>query len=295
MGYQPRIRSPKRASGDFKKSLRERRRDKKHLQKHGDRSIIEEKHVITEQELSEVTLKRLHTLGNQRFGSSPFSEHFDRWLSTVAAVLYEFESYPNLSLDDQYVMERSDALSSIKQQLEEKRRKEACIDQETKNLSDAKNRLKQINTEYSSKIKAIKIRKNSEIKRLNSIINHLEREQDSIIQLKTGFFRGISRKEKERREIEVSQQLNDKQRELELVILNFIAEQRLLREEYERKREPELAHIKFFQKKVADLETDGSLEERWFACEALVDAVNTFLQRKAVKSRNSLKADPTGN
>jgi chromosome segregation ATPase len=245
---------------------------------------LEEKHETTEREISEVTLKRLHTLGNQRFGSFPFSEHFERWLNNVAAILAEFESYPNISLDDQFIMERSNALSNIQLQLEDRRHKEACVDQEMRNLSDARNRLKQINTEYSTSIKSIKDRKNSEIKRLYSIINRLEKEQNKIIRTKTGVLRGISKKEKEQREIEIAQKLNENQRELELVMLNFNAEQSVLREEFERKREPPLEQIKFFKKKIAELDDDGSLEERWFACEALIDAVNTFLQRKALQS-----------
>jgi hypothetical protein len=44
-----------------------------------------------------------------------------------------------------------------------------------------------------------------------------------------------------------------------------------------------LCSRRFFQKTIDAMETDGSLEERWFACEALADAVNTFLQRKAIQ------------
>ncbi len=263
--------------------LREKRKDRKHSQRRTGKQKREDKHNATEREVTEITLKRLHTLGNQRFGSSPFSEHFDRWLNNLVAVLGELESYPSISLDDQFVMERSEALSTIRQQLEDWHSKEASVDQEIKKLSDAKNRLKQINTEYSIAKKAIKDRKNSEIERLHSRINLLEREQECVIRVKTGFFRGISGKEKEQREIEIAQQLSGKQRELELVILNFSAIQRELREAYERKREPELEQTRFFQKKIAELEEDGSLEERWFACEALIDALNAFLQRKATQ------------
>ena len=45
-----------------------------------------------------------------------------------------------------------------------------------------------------------------------------------------------------------------------------------------------IEEIKKYQKHIDDLEEDGSLEERWFACEALSDAVNMFLQRKSVRT-----------
>ena len=72
----------------------------------------------TEREVSELTLKQLHTLGSQKFGSSPFSEHFDRWLTNVTVVLDEFKSHPNIGVDDQFVNECAQTLSSIKNQLE---------------------------------------------------------------------------------------------------------------------------------------------------------------------------------
>ena len=138
--------------------------------------------------------------------------------------------------------------------------------------------------EYSTKIGGIKSRKNREIKRLQSSVDSLKKEQDRIIRLKTGFFHGISKKKREQKEIEVTQQLSDKQNELELLMLDFAAVQKEARDEYENKRAPVLKQIRAFQKIGEELETDGSLEERWFACEALIDAVNTFLQRKTVKA-----------
>jgi len=68
-----------------------------------------------------------------------------------------------------------------------------------------------------------------------------------------------------------------------LVMLDFSAQQKEHRNEYERKREPVAEQIKRLKKLVRNSEVDGSLEDRWFACEALIDAVNTFLQRKATQ------------
>ena len=155
----------------------------------------ENKHAATEREISEGTLKRLHMLGSQKFASSPFSEHFDRWLTNVEAVLSEFESHPNISVDEQFVRERTETLVDIKLQLEGRRHKEASLDQEIKNLSYYRIRLKQINTEYATMARAIKAPKNLEIKRLYSVINRLKNDQDMVIRIKTGFFRDVSKKE----------------------------------------------------------------------------------------------------
>ncbi len=283
MGYQPHAKSPRRAIHEYRKPLREKGKDRKRIHRRVGRPSREEKPTATEKEISEGTLKRLHTLGNQKFGSSPFSQHFDRWLTDVTIVLSEFESHPNISVDDQFVRERSQTLSIIKQQLEDRRRNEASLEQEIRNLSDSRKSLEQIDTEYVTMMRAIKTRKNREVKRLYRIIDSLKKEQEKVIQMKTGFFRGISRKDREQKEIEIEQELDNKQREFELVVLDFNARQKKLREEYERRREPVVEQIKKFKKLFQNLETDGSLEERWFACEALVDSVITFLQRKATQ------------
>jgi hypothetical protein len=284
MGYQPRVKSPKGAIHQYRKPLREKRKDRKRIRRGVGRSILEEEHTATEREISEVTLKRLHTLGIQKFGSSPFSEHFDRWLMNVETVLGEFESHPNTNVDNEFVKECTETLATIKRQLEDIRRKEASLDQELRNLSDWRSRLKIINKEYATFTGEIKGQRNREIKRLYATINQLKKEQDKIIRMKTGLFHGVSKKKREQKEIAITQEVNDKQTELELVMLDFNTKQKELRADYDRKREPVTEEIKKFRRIVRKLETDGYLEERWFACEAFIDSVNTFLQRKATHS-----------
>ncbi len=287
MGYQPRKKSPKGAIHEYRKPLREKRKDKKRLRRGVGGQYQEEKQPATEKEASELTLRQLHTLGTQKFGSSPFSEHFDRWLTNVTAVLEEFKAHPNISVDDEFEAECTQTLSSIKQQFENMRRKEATLDRELNNLSDWKSLLKLINKEYATSTGAMRGQRNREIKRLSTVINQLKKEQDEVIRMKTGFFHGVSKKKREQKEAVIMQQLNEKQTELELVMLDFSVKQKELRSEFERKREPVVEEIKKFRKIIQVMETDGSLEERWFACEALIDAVNGFLQRKATQPNNS--------
>jgi small-conductance mechanosensitive channel len=286
MGYQPRIKLPKGAIHGYKKSLREKRKDKERIRRGTAKPIGEEKHSATEREVSELTLKQLHTLGSQKFGSSPFSEHFDRWLTNVTAVVEEFKSQPNICADDQFVKECAQTLFNIKKKLEVICHKETALDQELSNLSDWRSRLKQINKEYATLKGAIKVQRNREIKSLYCVINRLQKEQDEVIRMKTGFFRGISKKNRERKEIIVVKELNDKQTELELLMLDFSAKQKELRAEYDRKREPVLEEKKKFRRIIQTMEIDSSLEERWFACETLIDAINSILQRKAAHSSN---------
>ncbi len=283
MGYQPRIKSPKGAIHVYKKTLREKRKDRKRVGRGTTKPIREEKQPATESEVSQLTLKQLHTLGSQKFGSSPFSEHFDRWLTNIIVVLDEFKSHPNIVADDQFLNECAQIFSSIKDQLEVIRRKETALDQELNNLSDWRTRLKQIKEEYATLTGAIKGQRNRETKCLYKVIHQLKKEQDEVIRMKTGFFHGISKKKREQKEMVIVKELSDKQTELELVMLDFSAKQKELKAEFDRKKEPVLDEIKKFRRIVHTLETDTSLEERWFACEALIDAINSYLQRKAAK------------
>lgn len=273
MGSQSRRKQPKRAN-------------KKHIQRRIGASETEEQ-VTTEKEISQATLKRLHTLGSQKFGSNPFSGHFDRWLMNVEAVLAEFESHPTIAIDEQYERERRQALDVVKLQLEERGRRECAIEGEIQNLSCYKDQLKQINAQYKNAAKTLKIQKNIQLKRLQSSIKQLKREQDKIIKVKHGLIQRLFRKDRDQEEAKVAQQLSDKQRELELAMLDFSAQKKLLREDYEAKREPVAEQIKGLRKLVLEAERDDSLEERWFACEALIDSVNGLLQRKTAQSQGN--------
>jgi len=191
MGYPSRIKAPRNTGNQYKKYLREKDKAKKAKHRRLDK---QDESVVTEAEFVVVTLKRLHTLGAQKFGSSPFSEHFNRWLINVEAVLEEFEVHFSVCVDEQFRDECAETLNIIHLQLEERRQKEAIAEQETKNLHYCRTSLKQINIEYATTLNALKAQKNSEVTRLNKIIAQLKNDQDKIIRLKTGFWRVSQKK-----------------------------------------------------------------------------------------------------
>jgi len=285
MGYRPPMRTP-RASGLGKGTLRHEKakaKGPKHRRRVVRSSTADKRHVAAAKEIVEKTLRRLRTLGSQRFGSSPFSEHFTRWLMNLKDVLSEFELSPNIKVDEQFTRERSKILMDVELELEERRRKEASVEDHIKSLSTSKDLLERIKKEYAARAREVERRKKGEIKRLNSKIDSLRGELDDTVRMRTGLFRGISKKAREQKETETKQELDNKQRALELAMLDFAEIQERLLDEYERKRQPVIEQIRVRRKKIENLETDGSLEDRWFACEALIDAVNAFLQRKTLE------------
>jgi chromosome segregation ATPase len=242
--------------------------------------MLEENHVATGEEVVERTIKRLRTLGSQKFASSPYSEHFSRWQTDLTYVLSEFESSPTISTDGQFVKERSEILSNVELKLEERRREETALERATKSLSDSKILLERIEEEYATQSREFEERKNGEIKRLNKTIDALRRELDEIARMKAGLFRALSKKDKAQKEAETTQRLNIVQEELTLAIQGFTEEQERLQDEYERKKQPIIVRMRGYEKEIEDIDIDSSEEERKVACEALVNAVNALLQRK---------------
>ena len=227
-----------------------------------DSYISEENNLPTSEEIAGRTLSRLRTLGNQIFALSPFSEHFGRWLVDLRVVLSEFESSPAISVDDQFVKERSKILSNVELELEEIRHKEASREEDIKGLSDKRILLEQIEEEHTTETREFKGRKDSEIKHLSSNVDGLREEVDRIARMKTGIFRAISKKAKAQKEAEATQRLNSAQVELASAVQNFATEQEKIRDEYERKKQFVIGQIQEYQKEIEYQEIDGSLEAR---------------------------------
>jgi hypothetical protein len=245
-----------------------------------DKFIPEENQPPTIEEVAERTMNTLHNLGNQRFAVSPFSENLNRWLVNLKNILSEFESSPDITVDDQFAKERTRILSDIELDLGKRRDKEASADETFRILSSNKILLEQTEEDYSAETKHMNERKDTEIKRLTNNVEGLKEELDRIARIKTGIFRTTSKKTKAQKEAEAAQRLNAAQTELTSAVQHFTAEQEKLRDEHERKKQTIIEQIRNQQKEAESQETDSSLEPRRAACEALANAVNSFLQRK---------------
>ena len=261
-----------------RKKTKTKTREEKH--RFSSNYSLEGNHVSTTEEVVDRTLSRLHNLGNQTFALSPFSEHFDRWLKNVEDVLSEFEPSSTINADDQFIKERSQIISNVKLELEERRHKEATGSETAKSLSNNRILLERIEEEYANRMKEIRTRKNNEVKRLSSNVEALKEELSRTAQTKTGIFRGISKNTKARREEEAAQRLNSAQGEIELAMKRFTTEEEKLIEEHERKKQPIIEMIRDQEKEIQNQEIDSSLDARKATCEALITSINALLQRK---------------
>jgi hypothetical protein len=242
--------------------------------------LLEENRVPTTEEIVEITVGRLRGLGNQIFAVSPFGDYFDDWLGNLRNVLIDFESNPAISVDDQFIEERSRKLADVECELEERKHEESAREIAITRLADNERLLERIEQEYANRLKEIEGRKNSKIERLSQSIQDLREELDRITQMKTGIFRAISKKVKAQKEAEATRRLNVAQSELELVTQNVAAELEKLRKEFETRRQLIIEQMRNLQKEAENIEIDESLKIRRTACEALVNASKALLQRK---------------
>jgi len=255
-------------------------KERKH--RSGGSYMSEENQAPTTEEVAERTVNTLHNLGNQRFVVSPFSEHLSRWLMNLKDVLSEFGESPGTTVDDQFAKERTQILSNVELDLGKIRDKEAYSGEAFKILSDNRILLERMEQHYASKMKEIEDRKNTEIKRLTGNVDAIKEELDRIARMKTGIFRAISKEAKAKREAEATQRVNAAQNELTSAVQQFSAEQEKLQDEHERRKQAINEQIRDQEEEVESQEIDGSLETRRAACEALTNAINSFLQRKGL-------------
>ena len=282
MGFQQRARAPQDYGRRHERSGHERAKAKAMRKKRrSSRSqSLEEMHVPTQEEVVKRTLNSLHILGNQKFALPPFYEHFNRWLIDLENILSEFESSPTVSIDDQFVKERTQIFLNIRAQLEKAQRKEVSREEANRNLSDNKILLERIEKEYSTKAKEIEEQKDREINRLSRNVESIKEELNRIARMKTGIFRSVSKKDKIHKETEATQRLNLAQSDLKSAEENFIIAQEQLRDEYERKKQLISGQIQDFQKRIENQESDLSLKNRQATCESLANTINALLQRK---------------
>jgi len=281
MGYRPQIRSSRRGRGQ-KKSQRKKAKGKAPKHRVRGKYAPAEKQAITVREVVKKTLRRVSGLGNQKFALSPFSEYFDNWLVNLKEVMSEFESSQAINVDDEFVKERSRILTNVARELAARRSEEATLREATKSLADNNHLLVEIDAEYAKAARELAFRRNSEIKLLTRKVHDFEEDLDRVGQMKTGIFRPFSKKAKEQREAEATRKLNSAKSELESVVHSFSVEQEKLHDEYEKRKQAIIEKVRSLEKEVEKLETDGSLEVRRAACEALVNAVNALLQRKTL-------------
>jgi uncharacterized phage infection (PIP) family protein YhgE len=279
MSYRPQTSSRRGTGRGRGKTHHKKAKVKGQKHRFSGKYPLEETEAPTFEEEVEKTLGRLHSLGGQTFAFSPFSQYFDDWLLSLKSVLSEFELNPAVNVDEEFVKERSQIISDVEVKLAERRREEAVFVEATRKLADQNHLLVQIDREYAAATRKLASKRNGEIKRLTRKVHDFEEELDETSLMKTGI-NPFARRAKSQKIAEITQKLDAAKSELESAVKTFEVEQEKLHDEYEKKKQVAIKQVRKLEKEVEHLDTDGSVEDRRVACEALVNAVKALLQRK---------------
>jgi DNA repair exonuclease SbcCD ATPase subunit len=284
MGFQPRARTPRDLGRRPGKSRPQSKRGKRRT---GAEYRLEEEHTATPAEVASRTLNSLARLGHQRFAVAPFHDHYDRWLLSVQNVLSEFDMSSAVTIDERFKEEYSGILSDIELILNNRRIKEASNDEAARrlnrNLLDARSLLAHIDREYTARTNEIAAKREYAVKPVVTNLGRLRGELNRIVRMRAGFLRGISKKAKAEKATEATRELDSTKDELARIEQSFASEKKKLKSEYERRRQQNLEQIAKYQKEIENLDAgmqlDDSLDARHAACDKLISAVNSLLQR----------------
>jgi archaellum component FlaC len=279
MSYRPQTSSHRKAGRGRGKTHHKKAKGKGSKHRSGGRYLIEETEAPTFEAEVEKTLGRLNSLGGQIFAFSPFSQYFDDWLLSLKSVLSEFESNPAVNVDEEFAKGRSQVIADVELKLAERRREEAVFVEATRRLADQNHLLVKIDREYATATRKLASKRNDEIKALTRRVHDFEAELDDTSQMKTGI-NPFARRAKSQKKAEITRKLDDTKSELESVVKAFEVEQEKLHDEYEKRKQEAIEQVRNLEKEVEGLDTDGSLEDRRVACEALVNTVKALLQSK---------------
>ncbi len=258
----------------------EKRKRKERKHRYCGKHLLEASEAPSFQEVAEKTLGRLSNLGDQTFAFSPFNQYFEDWLRSLRSVIAEFESNPNVEVDEEFIEARSQLIASIELRLSEIKREEKVLENATRKLAKQRNLLVQINREHSYANEKLAWKRISEIKRLTRRIRELEEDLGEINQTKVRMFSPLARRSKSRKKSELTRKLDVAKGELELIKKEIESKQEQLLVKYREKKQAVIKEMRGLEEKVGSFETDGSKEDRRVACEELMKAVKALLERE---------------
>ncbi len=233
---------------------------------------------------AEKTLNNLKHLGEQKFAVSPFRQYFDDWLLNVKQTISEFESTPEIAVDEEFAKQREQTLTKVERELAELKQEEKALEPCVKELADTNHMLVDLDAHYAAKTRETGMRRNNEIQNLTKKVQELEAKLEQSRTIKTSFIGGVSKKAKAQMVEEATSELEAKKTELKQTLESFGLEQDKLHDIYEKKKHLTMDKVQKLEKEIEKIETDRSQAARHSASEALVGAVKALLERQPKSS-----------
>lgn len=241
--------------------------------------LQEETPLVSPQETAQRFLSGIDRLGNQIFALSPFSYYFDDWLINLQRLVEEFESTPDIHVDEQFQSMRTQIFLDVTTALDQCRLAESTLSADAKALADNNYRIVEADREYVEKTRELSNCRNSEVTQLSNSVRQLEEKLVVQQNVKVRFYQFNEKKRVQEALISAEKELGDAKNKSAVILQNFVVEQTKLHDAYVKHKQQLSAESGRLHRMLEKFETDVSLSVRQTACNDLVRAVNEWMVR----------------
>jgi len=262
-----------------KKSSKEKRDDR------GSRFAYQEAELVDPTQISSKVLNAVLHLGNQRFALPPFSEHFQRWMKDLRAVLTEFETQLPEASDQEYKDHIGKALVRVEDNFTKHVEAEQNTSEEVSKLQNSLTQHEMEITRLENEQKAHsretrrKFEKSQE--KLHNEIDSLDRKRLKMLRKKSGFLQRIFHRSESKIEDSMNA-LEAKKRALGTNKEGFQQELEKSKSQHQRELERLKVEVRELRKALAEAKgntVDDALDVRQLACQELHQAIEQAMAR----------------
>ncbi len=261
---------------------------------HATSTFYQKPEPVNPSQLSSKILNAIEHLGSQRFALPPFSEHFQRWMSDIRALLMEFESELPGAVDKQYRENVEKSLSIVQEVLTKRIEVEKNASSEISNLHQrlaaTEIELSKFDHDYKTHIRQIRSRHERSAQELGEEIASIDKQRMKILREKPNFLQRIFRRSESTLE-ERTSELQSKRNSLGRSKQTLKEELEKSRADYESRRKHIVEEHEELRAKMAELSgktLDDALEIRKIACQELhrtvSEAVGRLLREQSSQS-----------
>jgi len=255
--------------------------------------FYEESNPVDLNQIRSVTMNSLEHLGNQRFALPPYSEHFQRWMKDVAALLADFETRLPEPIDQQLKGSMGKTLSEIENALRERTAIETDVSgrlsETQRQIAAHESALLTLENDYKTGTHQTRRRQEQSFARLHSEVEALEKERLRRLHAGPRFFQRIFHRSDANPE-QKSDSFRAKETELANSRKQLARELETQRRQFETKRREiteRLSILRAGLEKSKESKLDDALETRKAACEQLRTQVDEAVE-KILKQQKSV-------
>jgi chromosome segregation ATPase len=294
MSYEPRSRGIRSRRTSTKKASRERKDDQEAAY------FYEAPVPVDRQQLSAMVMNSLEHLGNQRFPLPPFSEHFNRWIKDVDAVLMEFTTNLPEAADEEYKLTVAKLLAEGRGEFDKR------IEAESKWASELSELQQQLSTSELelSKVEQEERKRKENVRRgheksKRQILNEIEtidRQRLKLLRKKPTVLERIFGRSKAELEDSASK-LQSRKETLAGTEKGLQRELEGVKSDYEAKRRKLVERNRTLREKLTELKSsslvDDALEMRMSICQSLRQVVAGSVERLNAKPKENTQESPS--